>query len=201
MVFPRENVRISLNIEKMAQEGVAINRVLGALQAENLNIPAGSVQQGARRFNVKTSGDYESLEQMRNTVVSTNGQKIIHLRDVADVDFNYEEETNLTRLNGRRAVLVVAAQKSGKNITETGTKLNTTLEVFEKTMPKHIKMVKYFDQSVSVNRRLERFAKDFGIAILLVALTLLPLGFRAALVDDDFYPTLSLLGSQQTSII
>ena len=180
--FPRENVRISLNVEKMAQEGIAINRVLGALQAENLNIPAGSVQQGARRFNVKTSGDYESLEQMRNTIVSTNGQKIIYLRDVADVDFNYEEETNFTRLNGRRAVLVVAAQKSGKNITETGKKLNLSLSEFEKTMPKHIKMIKYFDQSVSVDRRLERFAKDFGIAILLVALTLLPLGFRAALV-------------------
>ncbi|MBB3837347.1 multidrug efflux pump subunit AcrB [Runella defluvii] len=180
--FPKENVRISLNVEKMAQEGIAVNRVLGALQSENLNIPAGSVQEGARRFNVKTSGDYESLDQIRNTVVATNGQKIIYLRDVADVDFNYEEETNLTRLNGRRAVLVVAAQKSGKNISETGKKLNQSLTEFEKTMPKHIKMVKYFDQSMSVDRRLERFAKDFGIAILLVALTLLPLGFRAALV-------------------
>ncbi|AXE18213.1 AcrB/AcrD/AcrF family protein [Runella rosea] len=180
--FPKENVRVSLNVEKMAQEGIAINRVLGALQAENLNIPAGSVQEGARRFNVKTSGDYESLEQMRNTIVSTNGQKIIYLRDIADVDFNYEEETNFTRLNGRRAVLVAAAQKTGKNITETGKVLNASLTEFEKTMPKHIKMVKYFDQSVSVDRRLGRFAKDFGIAILLVALTLLPLGLRAAVV-------------------
>lgn len=180
--FPKENVRISLNIEKMAQEGIAINRVLGALQAENLNIPAGSVQEGARRFNVKTSGDYESLDQIRSTIVATNGQKIIYLRDVAEVDFNYEDETNYTRLNGRRAVLVVAAQKAGKNITATGKKLNATLAAFEKGMPKHIKMVKYFDQSVSVDRRLDRFAKDFGIAILLVALTLLPLGFRAALV-------------------
>ncbi|MFN8346459.1 MAG: efflux RND transporter permease subunit [Spirosomataceae bacterium] len=180
--FPKENVRVSLNVEKMAQEGIAINRVLGALQSENLNIPAGSVQEGSRRFNVKTSGDYESLEQIKNTIVSSNGQKIIYLRDVADVNFNYEEETNFTRLNGRRAVLVVAAQKSGKNITETGKKLNADLAAFEKTMPKHIKMIKYFDQSVSVNRRLERFAKDFGIAILLVALTLLPLGLRAALV-------------------
>lgn len=180
--FPKENVRISLNVEKMAQEGIALNRVLGALQAENLNIPAGSVQEGARRFNVKTSGDYESLDQIRSTIVATNGQKIIYLRDVAEVDFNYEDETNYTRLNGRRAVLVVAAQKAGKNITETGKKLNATLTTFEKGMPKHIKMVKYFDQSVSVDRRLDRFAKDFGIAILLVALTLLPLGFRAALV-------------------
>lgn len=180
--FPKENVRISLNVEKMAQEGIAINRVLGALQAENLNIPAGSVQEGARRFNVKTSGDYESLEQMRNTIVSTNGQKITYLRDIADIDFNYEEETNFTRLNGRRAVLVVAAQKSDKNISETGKKLNLSLAEFEKTIPKHIKMIKYFDQSVSVDQRLGRFAKDFGIAILLVALTLLPLGFRAALV-------------------
>ncbi|WP_338873527.1 efflux RND transporter permease subunit [Spirosoma sp. SC4-14] len=180
--YPASVVRIALNIEKMAQNGIAVNRVIGALQAENLNIPGGNIQAGTRKFNVKTSGDYQSLEEIRNTIVSTNGQKIIYLRDVADVDFNYEDETHITRLNGHRAVLVTAGQKIGENIAKVGEQLNPVIDRFAKTLPPHITLVKNFDQTVSVNKRLDHFVRDFALAILLVSLTLLPLGFRAAVV-------------------
>jgi multidrug efflux pump subunit AcrB len=180
--FPKTTVRVSLNIEKMAQAGVPVNRVLGAMQAENLNIPAGTLLAGTRKFNVKTSGDYQSLDDIRNTIVSTNGQKTIYLRNIADVGLNYEEATYLTRLNGHRAVLVTAAQKAGVNIEKVGAELNPVIEGFAKTLPPHIVLTKNFDQAASVSKRLSRFAKDFGIAILLVLLTLLPLGVRAASV-------------------
>ncbi|GAB2604633.1 efflux RND transporter permease subunit [Spirosoma areae] len=175
-------VRVSLNIEKMAQEGIPTNRVVGALQAENANIPGGSIQVGSRKFNVKTAGDYQSLDEIRNTIVSSNGQKIIHLRDIADVDYNLEDETHITRLDGHRAVLVTASQKIGENIDKVGKKINPVIENFAKTLPPHIKLVKNFDQAASVGKRLNHFALDFAIAILLVSLTLLPLGFRAAIV-------------------
>ncbi|AUD05215.1 efflux RND transporter permease subunit [Spirosoma pollinicola] len=175
-------VRVSLNIEKMAQEGISTNRVIGALQAENATIPGGSIQVGSRKFNVKTAGDYQSLDEIRNTIVSSNGQKIIHLRDIADVDYNLEDETHITRLDGHRAVLVTASQKMGENIDKVGKQINPIIENFAKTLPPHIKLVKNFDQAASVNKRLSHFALDFAIAILLVSLTLLPLGFRAAVV-------------------
>ena len=197
--FPKTTVRVSLNVEKMAQLGIAVNRVIGAMQAENLIIPAGSLQAGSRKFNVKTTGDYQSLDDIRNTIVSTNGQKIIYLRDVADVNLSYEDQTYLTRLNGHRAVLVTAAQKAGENIEKVGNKLRPVIEDFAKTLPPHIVLTKNFDQAASVSKRLTRFAKDFGIAILLVLLTLLPLGFRAATVVMISIPLslaigLSLLG-------
>lgn len=180
--YPAGIVRVSLNIEKMAQEGIPTNRVVGALQAENATIPGGSVQVGTRKFNVKTAGDYQSLDEIRNTIVASNGQKIIHLRDIADVGFNLEDETHITRLDGHRAVLVTASQKIGENIDKVGKRINPVIEGFGKTLPPHIKLVKNFDQAASVGKRLDRFAKDFAIAILLVSLTLLPLGFRAAIV-------------------
>ncbi len=180
--YPAGIIRVSLNIEKMAQEGIPTNRVVGALQAENVNIPGGSIQVGTRKFNVKTAGDYQSLDEIRNTIVSSNGQKIIRLSDIADVSYNLEDETHITRLDGHRAVLVTASQKIGENIDKVGKQINPVIENFAKTLPSHIKLVKNFDQAASVGKRLSRFVKDFGIAILLVSLTLLPLGFRAAVV-------------------
>ncbi len=60
--------------------------------------------------------------------------------------------------------------------------MNPVLDKFEKTLPANMKLIRNFDQSVSVEHRLSRFSKDFMIAILLVSITLLPLGTRAAVV-------------------
>jgi multidrug efflux pump subunit AcrB len=185
--YPARTVRISLNLEKIALEGVPVNQIIQALQAENYNIPGGSIQANTRKFNVKTSGDYKSLGEIKNTIVASTGfgtpsQKIIYLSDVATVDYDEAEESHITRLNGHRSVLVTAAQKEGQNIEQVGKMLNPVITQFEKTLPSHIKLIKSFDQAESVSKRLGRFAKDFAIAIFLVSLTLLPLGFRAALV-------------------
>ncbi|GHN00375.1 multidrug transporter AcrB [Cytophagales bacterium WSM2-2] len=180
--YPEQMVRVSLNIEKLAQQRIPLNAVIGALQSENANIPGGSIQMDTRRFNIKTSGEYKDINEIKNTIVfSTNG-KIVYLKDVAEVESVYQDESHLVRLNGFRSVLLTAAQKDGQNIYQVGDQITPVLDQFEKELPANIKMVKNFEQAKSVQKRLSRFAKDFAIAILLVSVTLLPLGTRAALV-------------------
>lgn len=180
--YPQREVRVALNLEKLRQSNIPVNAVLGALQSENVNIPGGSVAVGARRFNVKTSGDFRTVAEIGSTVVAGAGGRTVPLRDVADIGFNYEEARHLTRLNGVRGVLVTASQKTGQNIFELQKQVAPRVTAFQKTLPKDIRLVTNFDQSQSVAKRLSRLGKDFGLAILLVSLTLLPLGWRAALV-------------------
>ncbi len=180
--LPEQQVRINLQLDKMAESGVPLTRVMGALQSESVNIPAGAIYLNARKYNVKTSGDYASLEEIRKTIVYSDGRKIIYLGDVAAIDIVDAAETHITRFNGHRAVLVTAAQKSGQNIFAVRDAFTPALEAFKTQLPANIAMVKHFDQADSVGKRLGRFAKDFLIAILLVSLTLLPLGLRASLV-------------------
>jgi multidrug efflux pump subunit AcrB len=180
--YPEQQVRVSLNIEKMALNHIPVNAVMGALQSENVNIPGGNVQINSRKFNVKTSGDYKSIDEIKSTIVySANGRNVL-LKDVATVEEGYEDRAYLARLNGKRAVLITANQKPAQNIFAVADKVNPIFENFQKSLPSHITMVKNFDQSVSVSKRLKKFSQDFLIAILLVAITLLPLGTRAALV-------------------
>ncbi|MFN8353744.1 MAG: efflux RND transporter permease subunit [Spirosomataceae bacterium] len=180
--LPERKVAVELNLEKMAQDKIPVNRVLGAIQSENVNIPGGSISVSNRKFNVKTSGDYNSLDEIKNTIVFSNGSKIVYLKDIANVQFAYEDEQHLTRQNGHRCVFVTACQKEGQNIIKVRSQVEPIVAQFKSTLPKTIDMVKVFDQASSVDRRLMRFAKDFGIAILLVMITLLPLGPRAAMV-------------------
>ncbi len=180
--FPARKVAVELNLAKMAQDQIPVNRVLGAIQSENVNIPGGSINVTTKKFNIKTSGAYQDLNEIKNTIVYTNGSKIVYLKDIAQVKFAYEDETHLTRLNGHRCVFVTACQKQGQNIIAIRKTVDPIAVSFKEQLPPSIDMVTVFDQADSVDKRLSRFAKDFGIAILLVLITLLPLGTRASIV-------------------
>jgi multidrug efflux pump subunit AcrB len=180
--FPQQQVRVSLKPERMAQYKIPINRVLGAIQSENVNIPGGSIEMGSKKFNIKTSGNYQSLEEIKNTIVSSAGGKQVYIKDVAHVELNYEEQTYLARLNGKRGVFITASRKMGTNIFAVEEEMKPVLAQFQQDLPKYIKYEQSFDNAGSVRRRLGGFTRDFSIAIFLVLLTLLPLGFRAAVV-------------------
>jgi multidrug efflux pump subunit AcrB len=178
--LPESQVKIDLNIEKMAQMQVSPDRVLQAIQSEIANIPGGSIVENTKSYNILTSGNYQNIEEIKNTIVFSYQGKNVLLTDVANVYFDYAPENHITRLNQNRCLFVTAAQKSGENIAKTQAAYEPVIAQFKKTLPKNIDLVVNFDQAENVNTRLSGLLKDFIIAILLVALTLLPLGLRAA---------------------
>lgn len=180
--IPEPQVKVSLNLQKIAQQKLTQDQIVGALQSEGVNIPGGSISMATKKLNIKTSGSYRTLDEVANTVVSRSDGKIVYLKDVADVRMGYEDETHVTRLNGFRCSFVNVSQKEGENIISVRDQVEPVVAEFEKSLPSNIEMVKVFDQASSVDTRLSHFARDFGIAILLVLLTLLPLGTRASLV-------------------
>jgi len=180
--LPEEVVRIDVQLDKLAQLQLPLNSVMGTIQSEIANIPGGSVVVGSKSFNVKTSGNYASSDEIANTIIASSDGKTIALRDIANVHMDFEESKHITRLNGHRCVFVTAAQKDGFNISETQGNYKKVLEEFDKTLPVNIDMVQHFDQADNVNTRLGGLGIDFIIAILLVGITLLPLGGRASLV-------------------
>lgn len=179
---PEHQVNIKLNLQKIAQEKLTQNTIIAALKSENVNIPGGSINMANRKLNIKTSGNYSSLNEVKNTVVYTGEGKVLYLKDVATVTMGYEDETHITRLNGYRTAFVNASLKDKENIIAVQDKVAEVTDAFKKELPASIALVKVFDQAKSVDIRLSHFARDFGIAILLVLVTLLPLGTRASVV-------------------
>ena len=161
---PEQIIRVDLKLDKLARLKIPLNYVLGNIQSEAANIPGGSIRAGTKSFNVKTSGDYKSLEEIQNTVEFNGNGNIVYLKDVADVGFNYEEQKHITRINGHRCVLVTAAQKAGENITKTQKEYLPVIEAFAKKLPANIEMDRHFDQADNLGRLLGGLGTDFHIA-------------------------------------
>lgn len=180
--LPEKIVRVELKLDKMSAMHIPLEAVLGSVQSEGINIPGGNVHAGTKTFNIKTSGNYESLDEVKSTIVyAANGRNIL-LKDVADIYFDFEKDQHITRLNSHRSVFVVAALKPGENISQVQKIYKPVVEKFKQSLPKNIDAVAHFDQAENVNSRLGSLGIDFLIAIGLVALTLLPLGSRATLI-------------------
>jgi multidrug efflux pump subunit AcrB len=178
--IPERELRVAVDLRRMGQLGIAPGRLVDALQSENSNIPAGAIDLGPRSFSLKTSGSYESLDQVRDTVVDAAGGAITRVRDVAEVSWAEQPWTYVGRYNGERAVFVTANQKDGYNILEVRRGIEQRARDFAAGLPGRIRLEWGFDQSENVAARLGRLYKDLAIAIGLVAVTLLPLGLRAA---------------------
>jgi multidrug efflux pump subunit AcrB len=180
--LPEQVIKIDLQIEKLAQMNISTDMVMNAIKSEMANIPGGSIVENSKTYNIKTSGNYQNIEEIKQTVIFSYQGKNVLLKDVAAIKVDFAEAKHITRLNGHRCVFVVAAQKEGGNISKTQKIYLPIIEQYKTKLPKNIDMVVHFDQAVNVNNRLGGLAKDFLIAILLVAITLLPLGLRAASV-------------------
>ncbi len=189
-----QEVRIDLQLDKLARMRIPLNAVIGSIQSEAANLPGGSIRAGEKVYNIKTSGKYTQLEDVANTVVYNGNGNIVFLRDVADVQMRYQEPKHIVRINGHRAVLVTAAQKAGNNITKSRKAYQAVIDQFKSTLPSNIDLVTSFDQADNVSSRLSGLAIDFLIAIGLVMITLLPLGYRASLIVMIAIPLSLALG-------
>ena len=180
--LPASEVRVAVNFGRLASLRIPVTAIANAIGAESSDIPGGPVHSGTRRFNIKTTGGYKSLDQIRDTVIGAFDGRIVKVGDVADVSWAQEEAGHLAWYNGKRAVFITANQKKDQNVFEVRDGIYKVLDKFEPRLPRDIVLKRAFDQSVSVHERLSHLYRDFAIALSLVLITLLPLGPRASVV-------------------
>jgi multidrug efflux pump subunit AcrB len=194
VAYPRQELRVALDLPKLSRLKLSISRVIGAIQSENANIPGGSLEIGPRKFNIVTSGNYGSLEEVERTVVGSNMGQLVYLRDVADISWKDEDLRYFGRYNGEKAIFLIANMKKGQNIHTVRDDIYKVYEAFEKELPSGIRIERGFDQSMNVKRKLGRLEKDFLFAFLIVLVTLLPLGMRASGIVMISIPLSILIG-------
>lgn len=180
LAFPEQELRVAINLPKLARLKISVNQVVGAIQSENVNIPGGSIEIGPKKFNIRTGGNYKSIDDVERTIVGSNMGNLVYLKDVADISWEDEDSRYFGRFNGRKAVFLIANMKEGQNINDVRDGIYEAYDSFVAELPPGITLERGFDQSENVKNKLGRLQKDFLFAFMLVLVTLLPLGLRAS---------------------
>lgn len=180
--LPQPEISVAINSGRLAELRLPASVVVDAIRVGGADVPAGAVISGARRFNVETGGAFRDLEKIRNLPIRSNDGSIIRVGDVADVRISAAEQRVKVSHNGKRAVFITANQKQGTDATKLRNRLVKELARQQELLPPDIEAVVQFDQSKDIRKRLDELARDFAIALFLVLITLLPLGWRASVI-------------------
>ena len=210
--LPELEIQIKVDQRQVNALGISLDEIYTAVQSAAQNLPGGHANGGDRRFTVRTSGDYQSLQQIEDTVIRGSQGKFIYLRDIAEISQGETLPTYRAKLNGEKAVFVSVVQRKGSQIFRVMEGINAQLDKYKPRIPGNIKLLTVMDQSVSVDRQISGFFNSLNMGLILVAiLSIIVLGFKPSLVVVSAVPLsifiaigwvdLAGFGLQQMSIV
>ena len=182
--LPTLEVQIQVDQRKVNGLGISLDEIYAAVRSAAENLPGGHANAGERRFTVRTSGDYESLDAVGATVVRAVDSRLIYLSDIARISLTESLPSYRAHLNGEKAVFLSVVQRKGSQIFRVREGIEQVLSDYrDARLPDDVQMKTVMDQSVSVERQIDGFFDNLNQGLVLVAvLSLVVLGFRPALV-------------------
>ncbi|MEM9414192.1 MAG: efflux RND transporter permease subunit [Planctomycetota bacterium] len=122
-------VHIAFDPERVAQRKLTIADLGGALRGENVNVSAGNVDEGRYDVRVRTVGQYDTLDAIRDTVVAYDPDGgPIRVRDIAEVRLTYAKRRSFVRSRGELALAMPVYRESGSNVIEVMNGLNERID-------------------------------------------------------------------------
>jgi multidrug efflux pump subunit AcrB len=190
--IPDERVSVHVDGDALSAIGVPVGAVLQALSTSDATVPGGALEVGRRRFAVTTRADWRSPDDLGAAVITAVDGAPLRVRDVARVERERGPDEHLARLDGARSVWLPVAFRADASVFETRDAALAAARAV--ALPPGVTLTVPFDQSENVSHRMSGFGRDFALAIGLVLLTLLPLGWRASGVVMVAIPLSLLLG-------
>jgi multidrug efflux pump subunit AcrB len=193
----QRQVQVDLDPSALRARGLSGVDVVSAIAAQNLILPAGTQKIDDKEYFVKLNASPEQIESMNDLPVkSTAGGGVTYVRDVAHVRDGYAPQTSVSRVDGKRAILMNILKTGDASTIDVINGINQRLGPARATMPKDLKLVSLSDQSVFVRGAISGVIRESTIAAALTGLMiLLFLGsWRSTLIITVSIP-LSILAS------
>ena len=111
----RRQIHVELSKEKITALELPVNRIIQLLRSENQNVPLGEIDEGDRTYLLRSQGQFENLDQIRDLVVMTRTGVPVYLKDIAKVSDATEDFRSFTRINGNPGVRLRVTKQSGQN--------------------------------------------------------------------------------------
>ena len=193
--YPGQEIRVSIDMEKMANMNIDVDQISAAILSNNSNIPGGSIKISDKSFSIKTSGSFESIEELKNTVVNSYMGKLIYLKNIAKVYYAYEDHNYYTRKDGKRGIFITVQQKEGLNIFKLMEQIEPVIQQFDNELDKDVKLSYIFNQANEVDDKINGFIINLLQGIVLVGIViLLALGFKSSMIVMTAIPLSILIG-------
>ena len=188
-------LRIWLDPQKMAAQNLSATQVMSALSANNVQTAAGNDNGFYVVYKNKVDTTTKSVDELSKLIVSSNGDKLVRLRDIADIELNKSSDAARAVANGADSVVLAVNPTSSANPLTVAEKILPLYESIKNNLPDAIQTDILYDRTVAINNSIEEVVKTIieATIIVLVVITMFIGSFRAILIPVITIP-ISLIG-------
>lgn len=167
-------MRIWLDRALLAARGLTVQDVEEALRAENVELPAGSIESRDRQFTARIERGYATEDDFRQLVVRRDDATgyLVRLGDIARIEKTAVEDRTFFRGNGKPRVGLGVIKQSTANTIEVARAVIEEAERIAPSLPEGMRLVPAYDTSVFIRNAISEVYKTLGIAVALVVLVI-----------------------------
>lgn len=170
----QQQIQIVLNTAQLAYNNITIQDVINAISSQNRTISAGGVDFDRHIYRVQTIGEFDSADEIRNTIVKFQGGKITRLKDIASVQQGYSRKTSYNRHNGEQVLSIQIRPTADANILEMTESIRAlTQKLNDQVLPKELEITWGRDQSGFILNAINQVEQSVLLGMVLAILVLL----------------------------
>lgn len=188
-------LRIWLDPQKMAAQNLSVPTVMSALSANNVQTAAGNDNGYYVSYRNKVETTTKSVEQLSNLIISSNGDDLVRLRDIATIELNKESDNSRATANGADSVVLGINPTSSANPLTVAEKIRPLFENIKKQLPDSMETDILYDSTIAINSSIHEVIKTIVEATVIVLVVILMFigSLRAILIPVLTIP-ISLIG-------
>ncbi|MBL6929562.1 MAG: efflux RND transporter permease subunit [Rhodospirillales bacterium] len=172
---------VTVDPERMARYGLTVPRVIASLRAASASVSAGDVEEGKRRYVVRTEGEFTSPEQIKAVLLRSiedpvTGQVArVTVDDIAEVEFGFKERAATMRHKGREGISISAVRETGTNVIEIMAGIHEAVdELNAKSLPDAgLKLEQVYDETIYIDSAIKLVQQNIWVGGSLAALILI----------------------------
>ena len=192
----QRQVEVDVDQARAQAHGVSPQSIVSAVLSQNVILPAGSARFGDRDYDVLVNGSPTTIEAFNKIPIAASNGATVYLGDVAHVYDGYATQTNIARVDGRRAAYLAILKKANASTLAVIDTTRDLLPTLQAIAPKGVELKLAFDQSVFVRAAISGVLREGAIAASLVAIMVLMFvgSWRSTLVVAISIPLAILVG-------
>lgn len=183
-------IQINVDPYKMESTGVSFGDISGAIQGENLTISGGSIKTGDFERTLRVNGEFSDPRELLEIIVKTDQQKIVYLRDVAQIEDTFKDRTSYARSKNLPVITLNVTKRSGENLLDAADKIKEIIQTTKANrFPSNVEISITNDQSKQTRTQVSDLENSIIFGMILVVLVLMFfMGFRNSLFVGSAIP-------------
>ncbi|MBI2428948.1 MAG: efflux RND transporter permease subunit [Ignavibacteriales bacterium] len=182
-------IQVNVDVYRMNAYQVSFDDVSGAIRAENLSIPGGTIETKEKNLTVRVPGEFKQVKPLEDIVLKIQNGKPIYLRDVATVNYSFEDRATYARLNENEVVSLAVRKRAGENLVRIADEVKEIIAAEQANLPAGISLEVSNDQSRFIKRMVHELENSIFTGMFLVVLSLFMFfGFKNSLLISTAIP-------------